>query len=180
MEIFTTIILGLLALIALLLLIALFLKTEYAVERSIIIHQPKQVVFDFIKLLKNQDTFSKWATLDPNMKKEYRGIDGTVGFIAAWDSSNQKVGKGEQEITAVLDGEYLTTDLRFFKPFDGIAKAKMETISISTTQTKVQWHFDSQIKYPFNLLLPLMKMDKMIGHELSIGLKNLKHILEHN
>ena len=33
---------------------------------------------------------------DPNMKKSYSDIDGTVGFIYAWDG-NKEAGKGEQE-----------------------------------------------------------------------------------
>ena len=69
------------AIVVLLLVIALFIKKEYSVTREIIIAQPKQKVFDFIKYLRNQDNFSKWATMDPDMIKEYRGTDGTSGFV---------------------------------------------------------------------------------------------------
>jgi hypothetical protein len=33
--------------------------------------------------------------MDPNAKMEYKGTDGTVGFISAWDSKIKYVGKGE-------------------------------------------------------------------------------------
>ena len=36
--------------------------------------------------------------MDRNVKKSFKGTDGTVGFVAAWDSDNKKVGKGEQEV----------------------------------------------------------------------------------
>ena len=65
---------------------AIFVKREYSVEREVVINKPKQEVFEYVKLLKNQDNYSKWAMMDPKMKKEYTGTDGTVGFISAWDS----------------------------------------------------------------------------------------------
>lgn len=38
-------------------------------------------VFNFLKLTKNQDQFSVWNMKDPNMKKNYSGIDGTKGLF---------------------------------------------------------------------------------------------------
>ncbi|HNI45643.1 MAG TPA: SRPBCC family protein, partial [Chitinophagales bacterium] len=99
------------------LLLAFFVKKNYTIARSIIIRQPKSLVFDYIKLLKNQDNYSKWATMDPNMNKTYRGTDGTVGFVSAWESPNRNVGKGEQELTNVIQGERIESELRFFRPF---------------------------------------------------------------
>lgn len=37
------------------------------------------------------------------MKREFRGEDGTVGFVAAWDSENPDAGKGEQEIIGICN-----------------------------------------------------------------------------
>lgn len=37
--------------------------------------------------------------LDPNMEKEFKGTDGTVGFIYGWNG-NKEGGEGEQEIKA--------------------------------------------------------------------------------
>jgi hypothetical protein len=45
--------------IALLLLIALFMKKVHYVSREIIINAPAQKVYDFLKLLKNQEQFNK-------------------------------------------------------------------------------------------------------------------------
>jgi len=81
MKIAKRILLGILGIIVLLLVVALFVKKEYAVEREIAINKPKQEVFDYVKFLKNQDNFSVWAQTDPNMKKDFRGTDGTVGVV---------------------------------------------------------------------------------------------------
>jgi hypothetical protein len=178
MNIITLILIVIAGLIFLILLIALFTKKAYSIERQITINKPSYVVFDFVKQLKNQDTFSKWATMDPDMKKEYRGVDGTVGFVSAWDSENKKVGKGEQTIKKISEGVSIDYDLHFIKPFEGLAEAGMYTESLNPNQTKVKWKINSSMKYPMNLMLLFMNMEKMIGDDLSTGLTNLKNILE--
>ena len=79
----------LLGLIVLALLVAAFVKKEYSVEREITLDHPKQVVFDYVKNLKNQNEYSVWAKIDPDMKTEFRGTDGIVGFVSGWDSQNK-------------------------------------------------------------------------------------------
>ncbi len=87
MNILIKILIGIGALIAVLLIVALFVKKEYTIEREITINKPKTEVFNYVKHLKNQDNYSKWVMQDPGMKKEFRGTDGTVGFVYAWDSN---------------------------------------------------------------------------------------------
>ena len=98
MQILKIILIVIAAIIAIPLIIALFVSNDYNITRSIIINKPQQEVFDYIKLLKNQEKFSKWVMTDPNMKTTFTGTDGTVGCIYAWDSENKQAGKGEQEI----------------------------------------------------------------------------------
>ena len=178
MKIIKKILLGIVAIIALLLIIAIFLKKEYTVERSITINKPKQEVFDYIKLLKNQDNFSVWAKKDPNMKKEYTGTEGTVGFVSAWDSDNKDVGKGEQEITKIEEGNRVDYALRFLKPMEGNATAYLSTEAAAETQTNVKWGIQGRMAYPMNIMQLFMNMDKMLGADLEQGLANLKEILE--
>lgn len=178
MQTILFILFGLVSLVFILLIVALFAKNEYAVERVITIKQPKEKIFNYLKLLKNQDNFSKWALMDPNMTKEYRGTDGTVGFVSAWDSNEKNVGKGEQEIKKITEGERIDFEIRFIKPFPGVANANLSTQSVSANETNVKWAFDSQMKYPMNLMLLFMNMDKMIGNDLATGLSNLKNLME--
>ena len=70
MNTIITILLIVAGIIALLLIIALFMKREHYVKREIIINAPRQKVFDFLKLLKNQDQFNKWATADKKTGKK--------------------------------------------------------------------------------------------------------------
>lgn len=179
MKIFLIILIAIVAIVVIILITALFVKKEYAVEREITINKSKQIVFDYVKYLKNQNNYSKWASMDPNMKKEFVGTDATVGFISAWESNNKNVGKGEQEIKNIQEGERIDYEIRFIKPFAGIANAYMITESIpGKEQTLVKWGFKSKMKYPMNLMLLFMDMNKMIGNDLETGLSNLKGILQ--
>ena len=165
-------------LIALPLLIALFTKKDYSVERQITINKPSYEVFDYIKSLRNQDSFSKWGNMDPDMKQTYTGTDGAVGFISAWESEDKNVGKGEQEIVAIVEGKRIEYELRFIEPFESTSYAYMTTDEISENETLVKWGFDGRMNYPMNLILLFMNFEEMIGDDLQHGLENLKAILE--
>lgn len=178
MKILFKIILGVVVLVVILLIVALFVKKDYSVEREITINKPRNQVFDYIKYLKNQDNYSVWAKMDPKMKKEYRGTDGTPGFVSAWESDDNNVGKGEQQIEKISEGDRIDLDLHFIKPFEGRADARMITESVADNQTKVKWGFDSKMKYPMNIMLLFMNMEKMIGNDLQTGLDTLKVVLE--
>ena len=164
--------------IAIPLVVALFIKKDYAVEREITIAKPKQVVFDYIKFIKNQDNYSKWNKIDPTMKKTYTGTDGNVGFISAWESQDKNVGVGEQEITKITEGERIDMKWRFKVPFEAQDDAYMTTTAIDSTTTKVTWGFSGAFPYPMNILGLFMNMDKQIGGDLEVGLTNLKTELE--
>ena len=178
MNIIITILLVVAGIIALLLIIALFMKREHYVKREIIINAPRQKVFDFLKLLKNQDQFNKWATADKkNRKEEFKGTDGTVGFIYAW-SGDKSAGKGEKEIKNIIEGKRIETEIRFVKPMRISAYVIMETESVSDNQTKVYWSNAGTLKYPINIMIPMM--EKMLPKEMDSSLSTLKNILENN
>ncbi|HMU47666.1 MAG TPA: SRPBCC family protein [Chitinophagaceae bacterium] len=165
-----------LGIIVLLLLAGLVISKDMSVKREIVINKPSSEVFNYVKYLKNQDNYSKWAALDPDMKKDFRGTDGQPGFVSAWEG-NKKVGKGEQEIKAVSDGR-IDTELRFEKPFKSIAQVRMTTEPADAGSTKVTWGFESKMNYPMNIMKLFMNMDKAIGNDFSTGLSNLKTLLE--
>lgn len=152
----------------------MFLKKEYTVERSITIQQPKEVVFDYIKYIKNQNEFSVWASLDPNMEEEFEGTDGEVGFIHSWEG-NKKVGIGEQEITNIVEDERFETELRFTEPMESSGQAHMTTTSTAENNTEVLWGMKGKMAYPWNIMNPFM--DSMLGKDLQQGLDNLKDVM---
>jgi len=175
MKLFGKIILVIAIIIAIPLIMAIFMKKEYAVEREITINKPQQEVFNYIKYLKNQDYYSYWVMMDPNMKKEFRGTDGTVGFVYGWDG-NDEAGKGEEEITEITEGVGINVEVRFKRPMEGIAYTPITTTAISPVQTKVTWKMTGVNTYPCNFMN--FFVDSMLGKDLEKSLGNLKRILE--
>jgi effector-binding domain-containing protein len=178
MKILKKIVIVIVILIALPLIAALFINGEYAVVRETNISKSKQEVFDYIKYLKNQDNFSVWSKIDPEMKKGFEGEDGTIGCYASWESTNEEVGKGEQEITGITEGERIDFELRFMEPFESTDYAYFTTASKEDGSTTVQWGFNGKMPYPMNLMLLFMNMEEMLAPSLEEGLANLKEILE--
>lgn len=178
MKTLKKILIGIAIIIALPFVVALFVKNDYAVQREITINKPKTEVFEYIKYLKNQDNYSKWNNMDPDMKKSYIGTDGTVGFIYHWESENENLGTGEQEIKKITEGERVDFELRFIKPFEATEPAFMTTESINDNETKVTWGFSGHMNYPLNIMMLFMDFEKMIGDDLDYGLTNLKAQLE--
>ncbi len=166
------------AVISISLIIAIFVKQEYAIEREILINKANQEVFDYLAVLRNQENFSVWSKIDPSMKQEFSGIDGTVGFISAWDSENKNAGKGEQEIIKIIPGERIDYEIRFIRPFNTTDYAYLSTQAVNENQTRVIWGFNGKMKYPMNFFLLLIDMETMLGGDLETGLLNLKEILE--
>lgn len=166
-----------LGIIAALLLAGLVIPKGIKATKEVVINKPVSEVFNYVKYLKNQDNYSKWGSLDPAMKKNYTGTDGTVGFVSAWEG-NKKVGQGEQEITGMEEGRKIDFELRFIKPFKSLAKAKMTTDAVDSGSTRVTWGFESNMNYPMNVMKLFMNMEKAVGNDFSTGLGNLKKILE--
>jgi hypothetical protein len=146
------------------------------IEKSIEISRSSGEVFDYLKFTRNQDNFSVWNMADPSMKKEYRGTDGTVGYIYRWDSTNRNVGAGEQEITDIDEGKKIEYQLRFERPMKNIGKSCFLINGNGENSTSVIWTFDSPAKFPYSLLAPVFK--NMMGKDLEKGLTNLKTILD--
>jgi hypothetical protein len=157
-------------------LLALVAPTDFKMEREIIINKPKDQVFPYLRSLKNQDNWSTWNLKDPNMKKDFRGTDETIGFVAAWDSQDKNVGKGEQEIKKITEGQRVDFELRFEKPMKATNDAFLEAKDAGNNQTKVTWGFSGKSTRPMNVMTLFMK--GMLQKAFDDGLKNLKTILE--
>ena len=104
---------------------------------------------------------------------EYRGTDGTVGFIAAWQS-NTRMGDGEQEILQITDGESYEAELRF-RNHENRTHIKTSVEQLAD-KTKVSTIMSAVPSFPMNLMVPMMK--KMLQKDMDKNSVNLKRILE--
>ena len=166
-----------LAIIGLIVLLALVAPKKYEVNRSVIINRSLPEVFEYLKLVRNQDYWSPWKKKDPNMKQESIGTDGQVGFIAKWEG-NKKVGIGEQEILHIEHNEHIKTQLRFLKPWKSTSDAYIKVTEIENNQTNVTWGFTGNNPVPMNIFMLFFNFEKAVGKDFEEGLASLKEILE--
>jgi len=175
-KMLTIIAIVIVGIIAIALVAAAIIDKKFTITSEVVINAPRDSVFNYIKLLKNQEHYSKWVMMDPNVKLTYTGTDGTVGFKSAWISENKNVGVGEQEITKINEGDGYEVEIRFKKPFEGVSTAVTSTQAISDTQTKFTTTFYSSNPFPMNLMIPMIK--NMLKKDMDENASNLKKILE--
>jgi hypothetical protein len=176
MSVLIIILLSLAALVVIFLLVASLVKKDFTLQREVIINQPKSTVFNFIKMIRNQEDYSVWVMRDPNIKIVYTGVDGTPGFTSSWESNDKNVGVGEQEIKKVKEGENMEVEIRFKKPFEATNYALTSVSATGDNQTKVTTLFYGRSKFPMNIMN--LFMDKLVGRDMNQNLQNLKKLLE--
>ncbi|PJZ78385.1 SRPBCC family protein [Leptospira neocaledonica] len=176
MKAFKITIFSLVGLVSVLLIVAAFASKDFQIQEEIVIEKPKQVVFDYIKILNNQTNYAKWFMLDPETEFSSKGLDGEVGFIHSWKSKNENVGIGEQEITKKIEGEYLEVQIRFERPFASKDSAFTKLETISENKTKLINRFNGKMVYPMNLMIPIICGD--LGKDMKDNMVRLKAILE--
>lgn len=172
-------ILGIIGILILILLIAAAASSaDYAVQAEVNINKPVADVYDYVKYLKNQANYNKWVMTDPNVRKEFKGTDGTVGFFYAWESDNKQVGKGEQVITGLTENKRVDYDLHFIQPFEGKAQSYLETVALGDGETNVIWVFKGKRNFMMKVMHIAFNLKKMLTKDLTASLHNLKSVIE--
>lgn len=164
------------AIVALFLLTALLVKKEFSLEKKILISRTQQEVYDYLKLIRNQEKYSVWVMRDPHINIVYTGTDGTVGFRSSWTSNDKNVGVGEQEIIKLSEGVSTEVEIRFKKPFEATNWAKTTLSANSENETLLTQQFYGRSTYPMNIMN--LFMDKLVGKDMLQNLVNLKTNLE--
>lgn len=152
--------------------------TDFRVTREVTINKPRADIYNYVKLLRNQNEWGAWFKREPTMQQEFRGTDGTVGFVTHWKGTKKETGEGEQEIKQLVENERMDTELRFTEPMNAKVDASLTLAPVTETQTKVDWVLSGSVPRPLNVVLLAMDMDKEMGKDLAEGLATLKTIME--
>ncbi len=162
--------------IALPFIIAAFMPRTFDLEREVVIDRPIGEVFEFVRRLENQKQYTVWFSRDPNIKTSLRGTDGTVGAVYTWESDDQNVGSGEQEIKAIDARKRIDFEIRIKVPFESADPSSTFTEPVGEKQTKVRSAYHGKMPYPMNLLCTIVK--NKIGDDMHQSLVQLKEVLE--
>lgn len=166
----------LLALIGVLLILGMVLPKEWTVEREVLIDAPKPLVFNLTNSLRDMQTWSPWAELDPDQVTTWEGEDGAPGSSMTWDG-NSDVGKGIQTLTAVEDNTRVDSRLEFIEPYADVAEASV-MLEDADESTRVKWRLSGKSPFPRNVISLIMGMKGSLENSFDKGLAKLKTMAE--
>lgn len=169
------VLIGLAVVIVLVIGIAFLMPKEIVVERSTVINEPVEKVFEQLNSFPNWVAWSPWQKLDPEMKHTYSGPESGVGHKDAWVSDNKEVGKGSQTIVTSVPGELIESKLEFDGQGEAKGFFKFEEVEGGT---KVTWGMNMDAG-----MNPMMRymgtmMDGMMGPVFEQGLADMKTHVE--
>ncbi len=160
-------------LVAAFVVIVLLRPSAFRVERSATIAAPPAIVFAQVDTLRNWETWSPWAKLDPEMTLTYDGPPAGVGATYSW-IGNAKVGEGRMTIVDSRAAEFVRFKLEFFKPFAGVNTAEF-TFRREGDVTRVTWAmFGESHNFICKAMSVVVSMDKMVGRQFEQGLAQIK------
>jgi uncharacterized protein YndB with AHSA1/START domain len=163
--------------VGIILIVAAFAPKQIEYSDSVQINASPETVWQFTSSLEGLDKWSPWHAKDPEMKQEWTGKSGEPGSKQCWDSQNDQVGAGCQEIKTVEENKHLETILTFTRPRPSEGAATVDLVA-KDGGTEVTWGMTGPMPYPTNIMTLMMDMEKMMGPYWTAGLNKLKELAE--
>jgi hypothetical protein len=171
------VLIGVVALIALLCLVIAVQPSTFTVERSATMAAPADLVFGYINDFERWQAWSPWEKLDPNMKRDLTGAEAGVGAIYHWSSASDDVGEGRMTITESTPPSKVGIKLEFLKPWEATNTVTF-TVDAKEETSTVRWTMNGNHNFMSKAMDLFMGMDSMVGPDFERGLANLKGIVE--
>jgi uncharacterized protein YndB with AHSA1/START domain len=162
----------LVVLLGALLLMASRQPDAFAIERSVVVSVPAEVIYPKIADLHQWSAWSPYDKLDPQMKKVFNGTPGAAGASMYW-SGNAKAGEGTMTVRELMPPSKITIQLDMLKPIEGhnVVEFNLEP---TDGGTRVTWAMRGPNSYLSKVVGLFMNMDTMIGTDFEDGLASLK------
>ncbi len=167
------VLIGLVAVVALVCIVGLFLPKTYSLSRSIEIEAPPAKVFELVNSFQNWPKWDPWSGRDKTLKHTYEGTAG-VGHIHRWKGDES--GEGTAKIIKSVPGKTVALELDF--GMGGAPPIATFELTPRGKTTLVTWSMEgTNIMQPIGNYLGLM-MDGMVGADYERGLANLERVAE--
>lgn len=173
---FLTILLIVVALVAIMLGVAARKPDTFRTTRSIIIAADPGRIYAHLDDFHRWAAWSPWEKLDPALQRTFTGPVQGVGAMYAWEGNN-KVGQGKMTVLEATAPTRLLIQLDFFKPFEAHNLAEF-TLASRAGGTEVVWTMSGPNTFMSKVMRTLIDLDKMVGKDFEAGLANLKQLAE--
>jgi len=168
------IVLGLLAIIAIFVVVIIMQPAAFRVERSLAIAATPTALFDQVNDHKKFAAWNPWEKMDPSSKTIYSGADLGIGAVASW--KGELVGEGSATITESKSGELVRQRMDWIKPLAGVSTVDF-TFKPEGDKTVVTWAMYGENNFMGKLVSLFMSCEKMVGPEFEKGLADLAKIV---
>lgn len=161
------------ALVLLFLLAALFMPSEFKLERSIEINSPSALVFDNVADLNKFNKWNDWYSIEPSAYLPVKGAPG-AGQVSEWKGDT--VGTGNLRNIIVEPNKYIEQIITFTTPYESSSKIYFK-FDEQNGVTRVVWSIEGSLSYPIGRLMKV-PMEAKLNKSFNQGLVNLKKICE--
>jgi hypothetical protein len=161
----------------------------FEVERAASIDASPRRIYPLISDLHRWAKWSVWQQADSGHKGTYSGASSGRGAVYEWKNEGE-VGRGRIEITGTRSPTTVMVRLDFVRPFEAqnfkvdfvppidIVSSGELVIAERGGSTVVTWTMRGKYSVPERLKALVARTDALLGHELELGLANLKQLAE--
>jgi len=149
----------------------------FRVERALDISAPPEKIYAILTDLKRSVEWSPYEKKDPDMNRSYSGMPAGKGAIYEWDGDSN-VGAGRIEIADVSVPDRVTMTLDMIRPFTANNVVDYTMKPNGNGATKVTWAMHGPMPYMAKVMGTFFDVDKMVGTDFEVGLRNLKTYAE--
>jgi effector-binding domain-containing protein/uncharacterized protein YndB with AHSA1/START domain len=160
--------------VALLLVIAIFLPSNFHVERSIEIDKSITTVFQTAVDMNQRAKWDPWIELEPDAEIKVEMTPEIIGSGYSWNG--KVIGEGKITIKEFKPDELIKSKITFIAP-QSMESDVIWTFKESNKNTNVTWAFEGSLSYPIEKWSGLF-MDKFMGPQFEKGLSNFKQLVE--
>lgn len=161
-----------LVIVAIFLVVALFLPSEYRLERSITINAPADVVYEQIADLKNWNNWGPWVKMEKEVDGSISEPSRGVGASMTW--AGDTIGSGSIEVIKMEELKYMHSKLTFEGDMESIDIWEFKQVDGGIRAT---WANEGELSYPIGRFFGLF-LEGMMGDMYVEGLESLKQYTE--
>jgi hypothetical protein len=165
------IIIGLVAVIAILLIVVALRPGDFRVERSATLPAPAIALFEQVNDHRKFAVWNPFLKMDPNVKNTYSGPNAGVGAVCSWEGNN-KIGAGSATIIESKPSELVRQRMDWKRPMKGTSTVEF-TFKPAGDKTVVTWAMYGKNCFMGKLFSLFINCEKMVGPQFEQGLADL-------
>ena len=174
MKIIMKLLIGLVALVVVLLVVAAARPADFRVERTATLAATPAALFEQVNDHHKFVVWNPFMKLDPHVKNTFTGPDAGVGAVCSWEG-NSDIGAGSCTIIESKPGELVRCRMDWKRPMESTSTVDF-TFKPQGDKTVVTWAMYGKNNFLGKVVSVFMDCDKICGPQFEKGLVNLGEI----